>query len=94
VKAFLKPLIFASTLITIAGCASMAEYMNRLLEPRPDTGTVPAVDIGTAIPTVAGNPLNFDAWAEIAKALVYVIGGGGLLGGGVYALKRRKKSGT
>lgn len=88
-RPFLKPLVLVLALSGVAGCATLAEWYARATSVRPDTGAIPAVEIGKNVPTLVGNPGNVDAWLDIADALLYIIVGGGAAGVGAITVRRK-----
>jgi hypothetical protein len=94
---FVYPIVLALFLSGIAGCASLAEWYARAVNPRPDTGSIPAIDVGKAAAKLPGNLGDLDAWEDLAKGLIYIFGIGGVAGGATIAVKRKiqkKKNAT
>lgn len=72
-KAILFTLLLAAAGLGLYACVSPSEYFARATTPVD--GTAPAVTLATKVPTVAGNPGDFSAWIEIAKAVGYIVVG-------------------
>lgn len=91
-NAFLYPLILATVLTILLGCAELSKMFDRATEPRPELGDIPAIEIAKDVPAVVGNPGDIDKWIEIGEMVLYILLGGGAVGtAGVLANKRRKK---